>query len=64
MSYKLVLKDTFWQILAKVVSALVGFVVTMLVTRYLGTLRYGDYGTVAQYFVLWTAFADFGLYVI
>lgn len=59
MSYRLVLKDTFWQIFAKVISALIGFVVTMLVTRYLGTLRYGDYGTATQYFVLWTAFADF-----
>lgn len=63
-SYNLVLKDAFWQIFGKVVSALIGFLVVKLITPYLGPLRYGDYSTVLNYFVLWTAFADFGLYVI
>lgn len=64
MSYKLVVKDAFWQIFGKLVSAIVGFFVVKLITPYLGPLRYGDYTTTLNYFVLWTAFADFGLYVI
>ncbi|OQB41420.1 MAG: hypothetical protein BWY04_00838 [candidate division CPR1 bacterium ADurb.Bin160] len=31
---------------------------------YLGPLRYGDYSTILKYFAIWSAMADFGLYVI
>jgi hypothetical protein len=27
-------------------------------------LRYGDYSTILKFFAYWSAFADFGLYVI
>lgn len=33
-------------------------------TPYLGPLRFGDYSTILKYFAIWSAFADFGLYVI
>lgn len=46
------------------VSALCGFVVLKIISPYLGPLRYGDYATILKFFAYWSAFADFGLYVI
>jgi len=63
-SYKLVVKDAFRQIFGRIVSAIGGFLVVKLMTPYLGPLRYGDYSTILKYFAIWSAFADFGLYVI
>lgn len=63
-SYKLVVKDAFWQILGRIISAIGGFLVVKIMTPYLGPLRYGDYSTILKYFAIWSAFADFGLYVI
>lgn len=63
-NYKVVIKDAFWQIVGRVVSALGGFIVLQLTTPYLGPLRFGDYNTLLKYFAIWSALADFGLYVI
>jgi O-antigen/teichoic acid export membrane protein len=60
----LVFRDAFWQIFGRVVSALAGFIVIKLITPYLGPLRYGDYSTILKYFAIWSALADFGIYVI
>ena len=64
MSYKLVVKDAVWQILGRVISALAGFFIVKMISPYLGALRYGDYSTILKYFAIWSAFADFGMYVI
>lgn len=64
MSYKLVVKDAVWQLIGRILSALGGFFVIKLMTPYLGPLRYGDYSTIMKYFAIWSALADFGLYVI
>ena len=63
-NYKVVIKDAFWQIIGRVVSAIGGFVVLQLTTPYLWPLRFGDYNTILKYFAIWSALADFGLYVI
>lgn len=60
----LVIKDAVWQILWRVASALWGFLVIKMITPYLWPLRFGDYSTILKYFAIWSAFADFGLYVI
>lgn len=60
----LVFKDAFWQISGRIVSALAGFFVIKLITPYLWPLRYGDYSTILKYFALWSALADFGIYVV
>lgn len=62
--HKLLIKDAFRQILGRVISAIGWFVVVKLMTPYLGPLRYGDYSTILKYFAIWSAFADFWLYVI
>ena len=60
----LVFRDAFWQIFWRLVSALAGFIVVKLLTPYLWPLRYGDYSTVLKYFAIWSALADFWIYVI
>jgi O-antigen/teichoic acid export membrane protein len=60
----LVIKDAAWQIMGRVASAIGGFLVIKMITPYLGPLRFGDYSTILKFFAIWSAFADFGLYVI
>lgn len=60
----LVIKDALWQIVGRVASAIGGFLVIKLITPYLGPLRFGDYSTILKFFAIWSAFADFGIYVI
>ncbi len=60
----LVFRDAFWQIFGRIVSALAGFFVIKLITPYLWPLRYGDYSTVLKYFAIWSALADFWIYVV
>lgn len=61
---KMIIKDAFWQILGRVVSAIWWFIVLKFTTPFLGPLRFGDYNTILKYFAIWSALADFGLYVI
>ncbi len=60
----LIIKDALWQIIGRVASALGWFLVIKLITPYLGPLRFGDYSTILKFFAIWSAFADFGIYVI
>ncbi len=60
----LVVNDAVRQIGGRVVSALFGFFVISIISPYLWVLRYGDYSTVLKFFAMWSALADFGLYII
>ena len=62
--HKLVIKDAAWQLFGRIISALFGFIITKIISSYLGPLRYGDYGTIFRFFAWWTALVDFWLYVI
>lgn len=64
MGKLLAMKDAFWQILGRLISALSGFLIVVIMTPLLGPLRYGDYTTILSYFALWSALSDLGLYVI
>ena len=61
---RLVIKDAARQLFGRVISALFGFVITKIISSYLGPLRYWDYGTIFRFFARWTALVDFGIYVI
>ncbi len=64
MSHKLVIKDAARQLIWRVISWLCGFLVIKFVSPYLWPLRYWDYGTILKFFAIWSAMADFWLYVI
>ena len=63
-THRLVIKDAIRQLIWRVISWLAGFLVVKFMSPYLGPLRYGDYSTILKYFAIWSAMADFGLYVI
>ena len=60
----LVFRDAFWQISGRIISAIMWFMVVKLITPYLWPLRYWDYSTILKYFAIWSALADFGIYVL
>ena len=60
----MVIKDAIWQLIGRIVSAAFGFLIIKIITPYLGPLGYGDYSTILKYFAIWSALADFGLYVL
>ncbi len=62
--HTLVIKDAAWQLFGRIISALFGFVITKIISSYLGPLRYWDYWTIFRFFAWWTALVDFGVYVI
>lgn len=64
MSSFTLMKDAFRQIFWRMISAISGFLVVSMMTPLLWPLRYGDYTTILNYFALWSALADLGLYVI
>ena len=63
-THRLVIKDAIRQLIWRVISWLAGFLVVKFMSPYLWPLRYGDYSTILKYFAIWSAMADFGLYVI
>lgn len=64
LGMSLVIKDAFWQILWRFISAIGWFLVIKMITPYLWPIRFGDYATVLKFFAVWSALADFGIYVI
>lgn len=58
----MIIKDAFWQILGRIVSAIWWFIVLKFTTPFLWPLRFGDYNTILKYFAIWSALADFWLY--
>lgn len=60
----MIIKDAFWQILGRIVSAIWWFIVLKYTTPFLWPLRFGDYNTILRYFAFWSALADLWLYVI
>lgn len=64
LGMSLVIKDAFRQILWRFISAIGWFLVIKMITPYLWPIRFGDYATVLKFFAIWSALADFGVYVI
>ena len=64
MSHRLIIKDAIWQLVGRVASAVLGLLVVKIISPYLWPYRFGDYKTILDFFAIWGALADFGLYVI
>lgn len=58
---KSVISNTISQVANKFITALGAFLVTLLVTRYLGVSGYGDYTIVLTYLTLFFVMLDFGI---
>ena len=64
MSYKLVAKNTFYQLFGRGVTSFIGFLITILIARSFGAVGYGDFTKVISYVSIFYLFVDFGLNAI
>jgi O-antigen/teichoic acid export membrane protein len=60
-SEKVILYNTAYQVIGKVITAFLGVVMTFLMTRYLGASGFGQYNFVLAFVGMAYIFADFGL---
>lgn len=58
------IRDAFWQIFWRIISAACGFAIVLFLAPYLDPGAFWDYNTIIKYFVLWSALSEFWLYVI
>lgn len=61
---KSILSNTFWQVLGRVVTAVLGVISIKIITNYLPTEIYGQYSTIYEFIGFFAIAADFGLYTI
>lgn len=61
---KKILSNTFWQILGRLITSLIGIFSIKLITNYLPTETFGQYTTIYEYIGFFAIAADFGLYTI
>lgn len=61
MQHKLIAKNTFYQILARVITSIIGFLITIIIARDFGVLGYGDFIKITSYVALFYLIVDFGL---
>ena len=60
----IIAKNTFFQILSKVITSLIGLLTRKLLTNYLGPAGFGDYVFALTYSSLFSSIADWGTLVI
>jgi len=60
-SYRKIFVNTSSQIISKVITVILGFLMVGVLTRYLGVAQYGIYNLVFAYLASFGIFADFGL---
>lgn len=61
---KKILTNTFWMVLGRVLTALLGIISIKVITNYLPTDIYGQYTTLYEFIGFFAIAADFGLYTI
>ncbi len=61
MIFRRIIINTSSQIVAKIATVILGFLMVGLLTRYLGVAQYGIYNLVFAYLTFFSIFADFGL---
>ena len=61
MTHKLVFKNTFYQILTKVITSFSGFLITIIIARGFGIEGFGDFTKITAFIGLFFLFVDFGL---
>lgn len=59
-----IFSNTAWQVMGKVITAVLGIVSVKFITNYLARSEYGQYTTIYDYTALFAIIADFGLFTI
>ena len=61
MPHRLIAKNTIYQIIARLTTSLIGFLITVIIARRFGVLGFGDFTKVISYIALSYLILDFGL---
>ncbi len=61
---KKILSNTAWQVIGKVITALLGIFSIKYITNYLSTTEYGEYTAIYDFVAIFAILADFGLFTI
>ncbi len=64
MFHSVVAKNTFYQTLAKSITAFLGFAITVIIARSFGVVGYGDFTKATAFVALFYLFVDLGLNAI
>jgi O-antigen/teichoic acid export membrane protein len=64
MRLSLVFKNTFYQVAARIISSLAGFIITIIIANHFGVLGYGDFTKVTSFVAVFYLLVDFGLNAI
>lgn len=59
-----ILSNTAWQIIGKIIVALLGIISIKFITNYLSTSEYGEYTAIYDFVAIFAIIADFGLFTI
>lgn len=59
-----ILSNTAWQVIGKVITAVLGIISVKCITNYLSRSIYGEYTTIYDYTAMFAIIADFGLFTI
>ena len=62
--HKEIFKNTSFQILARGITTIIGFAITVLVARAFGVYGFGEFSKITSFIALFYLFADFGLNAI
>jgi len=61
---KTIAKNTFWQIIGKIIGTALGVITIALLTRYLGREGFGHYATALAFMQFFGVLVDMGLYLV
>jgi O-antigen/teichoic acid export membrane protein len=59
--HKLVFKNTLYQVVARLGTSFIGFLITIIIARQFGVIGYGDFTKVTAFVSVFYLFVDFGL---
>ena len=60
MKGKLIAKNTFYQVVARLATSFIGFLITIIIARKFGVIGFGDFTKVTSYVALFYLFVDLG----
>ncbi len=61
MQHRLIAKNTFYQVFARISTSFIGFLITLIIASKFGVLGYGDFTKITSYVALFYLVIDFGL---
>lgn len=62
--HKDIFKNTSFQVVSRVVTTIIGFLITIIIARHFGAYDFGEFSKITSYIAMFYLFVDFGLNAI